>query len=93
MSEQATGDRAETGPMRFGDDWCGVFIRGDNAAGFGLALGLVLDGKMSPAQDAIYRMQLRGLIDLLSGCSEWNHPNAQIMKPFGEAQDAQASTT
>jgi len=23
--------RAETGPMRFGDDWPGVFIRGDNA--------------------------------------------------------------
>jgi hypothetical protein len=24
-------DRPETGPMQFGDDWCGIFIRGDNA--------------------------------------------------------------
>ena len=24
-------DRVETGAMRINDDWCGVFIRGDNA--------------------------------------------------------------
>ena len=24
--------RPESGPMRFGDDWCGVFVRGDTAA-------------------------------------------------------------
>jgi len=24
-------NRVETGPIRFGDDWPGVFIRGDNA--------------------------------------------------------------
>lgn len=24
-------NRPETGPMKFGDDWTGVFIRGDNA--------------------------------------------------------------
>jgi hypothetical protein len=31
-------DRPETGPMKFGDDWTGVFIRGDNAAGYVTAL-------------------------------------------------------
>lgn len=25
------GGRAESGLMQFGDDWCGVFIRGDHA--------------------------------------------------------------
>lgn len=25
--------RAETGPLRIGDDFCGTFIRGDNAMG------------------------------------------------------------
>lgn len=25
------GGRVETGPVQFGDDWPGVFIRGDNA--------------------------------------------------------------
>lgn len=24
-------DRVETGPVKFGDDWTGVFIRGDDA--------------------------------------------------------------
>jgi hypothetical protein len=23
--------RIDTGPVKFGDDWCGVFIRGDNS--------------------------------------------------------------
>ncbi|KKM72098.1 hypothetical protein LCGC14_1423990 [marine sediment metagenome] len=32
-------DRVETGPVRFGDDWAGLFIRGDDA--FGLALQIV----------------------------------------------------
>lgn len=26
--------RVETGPVQFGDDWPGVFIRGDDAAGY-----------------------------------------------------------
>lgn len=29
----AVEKRVETGPVRFGDDWTGVFIRGDNAFG------------------------------------------------------------
>ena len=27
-------DRIETGPLKFGDDWCGVFIRGDDCGRF-----------------------------------------------------------
>jgi len=30
--------RVETGPLQVGDDWPGVFIRGDDAAGFAHAL-------------------------------------------------------
>ena len=29
------GDRVETGTVQFGDDWPGVFIRGDNAIPLG----------------------------------------------------------
>lgn len=36
--------RAETGPLQFGDDWPGVFIRGDNAMGFVQALRALLQG-------------------------------------------------
>jgi hypothetical protein len=39
--------RAETGAIKFGDDWTGVFIRGDNAATYALALSLVLADKPS----------------------------------------------
>ena len=38
--------RAETGPMRFGDDWRGVFIRGDNASTYAEMLKLVLSERM-----------------------------------------------
>lgn len=33
--------RMETGPVRFGDDWTGVFIRGDNALFFANAVEIV----------------------------------------------------
>ncbi len=34
--------RLETGPMQFGDDWPGVFIRGDNAAHYAIAIDTLL---------------------------------------------------
>ena len=30
--------RVETGPVQFGDDWPGLFIRGDNAFGMKMAI-------------------------------------------------------
>jgi len=33
--------RVETGVVRFGDDWPGVFIRGDNAFGFAMSLKVI----------------------------------------------------
>jgi len=36
--------RVETGPVRFGDDWPGVFIRGDDTMGFRLTLQRVIAG-------------------------------------------------
>jgi hypothetical protein len=35
--------RAETGTMRFGDDWPGVFFRGDNAFAYSVTLTRMLD--------------------------------------------------
>lgn len=31
-------NRPETGPMQFGEDWPGIFIRGDNAAHYAYCL-------------------------------------------------------
>jgi len=38
----AQAERVETGPVQFGDDWPGVFIRGDNAGYYALVLKEVL---------------------------------------------------
>jgi hypothetical protein len=32
------GPRIETGPVKFGDDWIGIFIRGDEAIGIATML-------------------------------------------------------
>lgn len=34
----AVDDRVETGPVQFGDDWPGLFIRGDDAFAYAMAL-------------------------------------------------------
>ena len=54
-------DRVETGPVQFGDDWPGTFIRGDNAGHYAMYLQLFLDGKIS-TNDAIGTMVLRALL-------------------------------
>lgn len=61
---RAEGARVETGPLQFGDDWPGTFIRGDNAFGYRLALQRVLSG----ASDPIARAQVEGLARLLAAC-------------------------
>lgn len=57
-------ERLETGPVQMSEDWPGVFIRGDNAAGYMFALeeaqGLLPDG--------LVKAQIEGLERLLSSC-------------------------
>jgi hypothetical protein len=35
--------RVETGPVQFGDDWPGVFIRGDSAAYYAASIRAILE--------------------------------------------------
>jgi len=58
--------RPETGPMQFGDDWPGVFIRGDNALFFARTLGAAI--ALYPDR-AIERSVLGGLQKTLQSCS------------------------
>ncbi len=61
--------RPETGPMQFGDDWPGVFIRGDNAFGDAMYLEQVLNDLAAGRRPSpIYTACLRGLVSLLRGC-------------------------
>lgn len=58
--------RPETGPMKFalsaGDDWPGIFIRGDNAYGYAMVLRAVMDSSNIPPME---RLELLSLLQLL----------------------------
>lgn len=61
----AVADRVETGPIQFGDDWPGIFIRGDNAAHYALWLDMFL---RRGTCDEIGKAVLRGLVSQLRSC-------------------------
>ena len=66
------GGRPETGPMQFGDDWPGVFIRGDNALlGYLPAVRVAIEAL--PPERWMEKAQLQGLSDLLGSCSASKH--------------------
>lgn len=75
--------RAETGPMKFGDDWTGVFIRGDNAAGYAMTLRFAVS-KLSGFEAAA----LAGLLRLFEGSNErTSHlSDTQMMRPFAASR-------
>jgi hypothetical protein len=62
--------RLETGAVQFGEDWPGVFIRGDDAIGMARDIRAarqgILDGRL-PANQRIGRLEK--LLDLLESCS------------------------
>ena len=57
--------RIETGAVQFGDDWPGVFLRGDNAAYYATALRSVLE----TGGNALERGMLKSLYDDLRSCA------------------------
>lgn len=59
------GKRVETGPTQFGDDWPGIFIRGDNAIHFAHRLRRFL---CFPDQDPFDKEYCWQLADLLDSC-------------------------
>jgi hypothetical protein len=67
-----TGPRVETGPVKFGDDWTGVFIRGDNAFGMAMGLRALLSGASAPRSllhNTLAVVTLTGLIELLESAN------------------------
>ena len=61
--------RAETGPMQFGDDWPGVFIRGDNAGWHAMQLSQLLRAiDATDLVDPLTVMNIQELRDTLAGC-------------------------
>ena len=61
--------RVETGPIQFGEDWPGVFIRGDNAAYYALVVGETLhelSGQGDDLELLLVREAMGGLQRLLA---------------------------
>lgn len=70
-------NRAETGPIRFGDDWAGVFIRGDNAFHYALLLSQAI---ASIDEDPFLKLQLASLQKVLSSCQEPCEAKEAVLK-------------
>jgi hypothetical protein len=60
------GERVETGAIQFGNDWPGVFIRGDNAAAYAMDLRRMLEH--IPDECIFTRASIGGLINTLESC-------------------------
>jgi hypothetical protein len=76
--------------MRFGSDWTGVFIRGDNAAYYAMHLRSLMELIKNPLPNVdtagFAQVTLSGLLSDLEGCihSPGQDPEAQVMKEFEE---------
>lgn len=64
-------DRVETGPLRFGEDWAGVFLRGDYAGPMAFYLNKLLEAAGSGKAPSVNVMlPLRGLASVLAQSDE-----------------------
>ena len=71
----AQDERVETGATQFGDDWPGVFIRGDNAFAYAMYIKAALQGGEDNVAQ-IYRSGALGLVRLLESCNANNAADA-----------------
>jgi hypothetical protein len=73
------GGRVETGPVQFGDDWPGLFIRGDNAFGYAMSLLHLL----KEPTDFLARLQAEALIKELISCNTNPEVVQDLIKALG----------
>lgn len=78
-------ERAESGPLQFGGDWPGVFLRGDYAGPLSFVLRGVLDaienGREVSEMDLL---QLRGLVRTLAGSDVRDPTSKTVLRPYSE---------
>ena len=54
--------------MQFGDDWPGVFIRGDDASGYASALRRAVERLVEADSPSVNLVGLADLVELLRSC-------------------------
>jgi len=67
--------RPETGVMQFEGDWPGIFIRGDDALAYGLAVKNMLNTWAPTTNSASLSAKILSLPDLLKSCDARLHPD------------------
>ncbi|HYH68955.1 MAG TPA: hypothetical protein VD866_29950 [Urbifossiella sp.] len=71
--------RVESGPTQFGEDWPGVFIRGDNAGWMAMRMKLMLDDmRARPDLTAEFATGLDAVREFIG------HTKGAILGPAGE---------
>lgn len=65
--EPGVHERVETGPVQFGDDWTGLFIRGDNAMALALDIKQVREWYDKLPEEERKKAGLRMAINGLAG--------------------------
>lgn len=80
-------DRPETGPMQFGDDWPGLFIRGDNAVHLGVTLEALLNTVSPIEYSPLVIVQLRGLAHDLQNADIHSGVQAQKLLAFEQCKE------
>jgi hypothetical protein len=70
----------ETGPIRFGNDTAGVFIRADNALAFSIAVqSLLQDKQLESVCPVVWKAQMENLWRLLESSRRADHENGDAM--------------
>lgn len=87
--------RPETGPMQFGDDWPGVFVRGDNASYCGFTVNQLLDAIAKEDWDTVKYLGspimsgcLRGVFSCRANDVDSGKLSVQRMKPIEQCLEA-----
>lgn len=100
FNEIARGSRPETGPMQFGSDWPGIFIRGDEALHYVSIIALTLaelakrdPASSKPAMGDFHKHALYGLGKLLASCSagDTGWPPRRLVNVVENEGDREAS--
>jgi hypothetical protein len=96
----AVAERVETGTVQFGDDWPGVFLRGDYAGPMAFYLELMFERleKLDRAEqmkiigDPMIKLNLKGLVRVLQNSDVRNHkettPSQTALKVEAAFQEA-----
>ena len=91
--EPVAAKRVETGPVRIGDDWAGLFLRGDNALFMAHAVARAADALR--ATDPLTAVMVDGLVTDMRSCQEpcearplYAHPDPAVERLQRELDEA-----